>query len=106
GGAGAKRRGGLFKVAKPPYRCSRSAPLLIGTFALNRPPQPSLCEGIPALLRRGMAIFGSSGSQTAPAGDSPFRVMVSPSSNTQILLFTEPALRREATSARASLDIG
>src|SRR5262249_31899748 len=72
---------------------------------------PSLVRQLPYVLqhphiRRGMAIFGSSGSQTAPAGDSPFRVMVSPSSNTQILLFTEPALRREATSARASLDIG
>jgi len=31
---GAKRRGGLFKEAKPLYRCSRSAPYLIGTVRL------------------------------------------------------------------------
>src|SRR5215468_7790756 len=32
--------------------------LLINRYCspLNRPPQPSLCEGIPALLRRGMAL--------------------------------------------------
>src|SRR5262249_44904865 len=49
------RRGGLFKVAKPPYNAREA--LLINRYcsSLNRPPQPSLCEGIPALLRRGMA---------------------------------------------------
>jgi hypothetical protein len=32
--------------------------LLINRYcsSLNRPPQPSLCEGIPALLRRGMVL--------------------------------------------------
>src|SRR5580765_7237410 len=41
--------------------------LLINRYcsALNRPPQPSLCEGIPALLRRGMALtlFGQQARQ-------------------------------------------
>jgi hypothetical protein len=36
-------------------------PLLINRYCstLNRPPQPLLCEGIPALLRRGMAWLSS-----------------------------------------------
>src|SRR5215470_10578856 len=55
GGAAAQRRGGLFKDAQPPYRCREA--LLINRYcsSLNRPPQPSLREGIPALLRRGMS---------------------------------------------------
>jgi hypothetical protein len=48
GGAGGQRRGGLFKDAKHPYRAREA--LLINRYcsSLNRPPQPSLCEGIPA----------------------------------------------------------
>src|SRR5262249_49591792 len=51
------------------YRCREA--LLINRYcsSLNRPPQPSLREGIPALLRRGMAelswtavlLFGADG---------------------------------------------
>src|SRR5690242_10417913 len=35
--------------------------LLVNRYcsSLNRPPQPSRCEGIPALLRRGMALTAS-----------------------------------------------
>jgi hypothetical protein len=64
----AQRRGGLFKAAKRPYKCSRSAPYSsvlftfeqLSCFALSgsrsAPPRPSLRDGIPALLRRGMAL--------------------------------------------------
>jgi hypothetical protein len=43
--------------------------LLINRYcsSVNRPPQPSLCEGIPALLRRGMAQFRK------PVGGVSFR---------------------------------
>jgi hypothetical protein len=49
-----KRRGGLFKDAKLLMMLAKRSLFNRYCSSLNRPPQPSPCEGIPALLRRGM----------------------------------------------------
>src|SRR5215475_14058693 len=56
----------LRSRAADPYRCPPEE-LLINRYcsSLNRPPQPSLREGIPALLRRGMALFKNTVGQHA-----------------------------------------
>src|SRR5215471_17951783 len=54
---GQARSAGVVCSKTRSYLIDAREALLINRYcsSLNRPPQPSLCEGIPALLRRGMA---------------------------------------------------
>ena len=55
---GQARSAGVVCSKSRSYLIDAREAFLINRYCspLNRPPQPSLCEGIPALLRRGMAL--------------------------------------------------
>jgi hypothetical protein len=55
---GQARSAGVVCSKTRSYLIDARGALLVNRYcsSLNRPPQPSLCEGIPALLRRGMAL--------------------------------------------------
>jgi hypothetical protein len=65
------RSGGVVCSKPQSHLIDARAALLMNRYrsSLNRPPQPSLREGIPALLRRGMDL--------TPFSNTPFRAWLS-----------------------------